>query len=457
MTKKITPLEASQTFPLLGEMPLGKGGVKGVTFLEYNYNPLLNLFESDFINLDTQKDFIPFGDDNLLPQQIIQLSRSVTIHRAIINSKADYFSGTGIHADDTRLSEFILSVNNYHESLHSVITKVIFDDVNTGNAFMELVTDKNKSYLSFYHIDSSMCRLSVDNNFVIIHPAWRQYKGAKDALRTTLPLYPNFEKKSDGQYHSIYHIKQYEPEFSNYGLPSWYAGLHSVIIAGLTDRWNQDRLENQFNASGLLIVPGVNSAPDAKALDDMFATHAGVNSVNAHNLIVQYLNDLGPGQSRDNAQYLEFKKNEEGNWLNLHLQAYNNLLSIHGWFKTLCSFFGEKTGFDTQRIINEYEIALNTSIKSWQHRYSLLLNTFFADFNFKTDDIAFENQSPVYRLNPVKFVWELRRDSGLEYDKNDPRQKLFYSELKNTFTSAESETDNDTSAKSSSSNNPNNQ
>nr|MBC8147297.1 hypothetical protein [Bacteroidota bacterium] len=212
-----------------------------------------------------------------------------------------------------------------------------------------------------------------------------------------------------------------------------------------------------FNASGLLIVPGVNSAPDAKALDDMFATHAGVNSVNAHNLIVQYLNDLGPGQSRDNAQYLEFKKNEEGNWLNLHLQAYNNLLSIHGWFKTLCSFFGEKTGFDTQRIINEYEIALNTSIKSWQHRYSLLLNTFFADFNFKTDDIAFENQSPVYRLNPVKFVWELRRDSGLEYDKNDPRQKLFYSELKNTFTSAESETDNDTSAKSSSSNNPNNQ
>lgn len=413
------------------------------TFLAYNYSPLLNLFESDFIRLDSAKDYIPFGEDNLLPQQIVQLSRSVTIHRAIINSKSDYFSGTDIFSDDTQLATFLKSANNNNESLHSIITRIMFDDINMGNAYFEVITDNKSSYLNIFHIDSSTCRLSVDGNSIIIHPSWTDYKGKTDEYRSELPLYPYFHIGDDGQYHSICHIKQYEPEFFHYGLPSWYAGLNSLIISGLTDRWNQDRLENQFNSPGMLFVPGVNSTPDAEALDAMFSSHAGVNSENAHNMIVQYLSDLGPGQTRDEAKYIEFKRNDEGNWINLHNQSYNNMLSIHGWFKTLCSFFGEKTGFDTQRIINEYEIALNTSIRSWQARYSLIFNTIFKDFNMSFDSLVFENQSPVYRVNPVKYIWELRRDSGLDYDKTDPKQKLFYSELRNTFiSSAETDTEN---------------
>ncbi len=111
------------------------------------------------------------------------------------------------------------------------------------------------------------------------------------------------------------------------------------------------------------------------------------------------------------------------------------MLSIHNWYKTLCSFFGEKTGFDTQRIINEYEIALNTSITSTQRRYLNLFESIFVAFSYDSSDLKFDNQSPVYRLNPVKYIWELRRDAGLDFDENDPKQKLFYNELKNTFNS----------------------
>jgi len=58
-----------------------------------------------------------------------------------------------------------------------------------------------------------------------------------------------------------------------------------------------------------------------------------------------------------------------------------------------------------------------------------------ADFGYKSDDLAITNESPVYRLNPLKYIWELRREMMLDYDPNDPKQQLFYSELKNTFTS----------------------
>jgi len=145
--------------------------------------------------------------------------------------------------------------------------------------------------------------------------------------------------------------------------------------------------------------------------------------------------DLNPGQTREKAQFVEFSRNDEGNWVDLHIQSYNNMLSIHNWFKTLCSFFGEKTGFDTQRIINEYEIALNTSITTTQKRYLLIFSKIFSAFNYDSSTLEFINQSPVYRLNPVKYIWELRKDAGLDYNPKDVKQKLFYSELKNTFNS----------------------
>ena len=425
-------------------LPLQKLRVNKATHFEMNYQPTLDLFASDFVNTKHEKDFIPFGEDNLLPQQMVQLSRSVTIHRAIINSKTDFISGVSLSTQNKALAILINTINNNSESFHSVVTKLMFDDINFGNAYFEIITDSKKSYLQFYHIDSTSCRLAVDNINVIIHPIWNDYKGVNDPLRRTLPIFPKFEKKEDEQYHSIYHIVQYEPEFYNYGLPTWYAGLNSLIIAGLTDRWNQSRLENQFNSPGMLFVPGVNSDAEEKAMDAMFSSYAGINNEKSHTMLVQYLADLSPGQSREKAQYVEFKKNDEGNWINLHIQSYNNMLSIHNWFKTLCSFFGEKTGFDTQRIINEYEIALNTSITSFQRRYLGFFGLIFNFFNIDSSDLSFDNQSPIYRLNPVKYIWELRKDAGLDYDETDPKQKLFYSELKNTFNST---LDTDTTSK----------
>jgi len=58
----------------------------------------------------------------------------------------------------------------------------------------------------------------------------------------------------------------------------------------------------------MLFVPGVNSSAEEKALDTLFAQYSGIDAEKAHSLLVQYLADLAPGQTRDKAQYVEFKK-----------------------------------------------------------------------------------------------------------------------------------------------------
>ena len=62
-------------------------------FFEFNYAPVLDLFDTDYIASRTNyQDYIPFGDDNALPRQLIKLAREVPVHRAILNSKTNYLS-----------------------------------------------------------------------------------------------------------------------------------------------------------------------------------------------------------------------------------------------------------------------------------------------------------------------------------------------------------------------------
>jgi len=392
------------------------------------YAPLLNLVDTDNVSTYNAKNFIPFGEDNLFPQQIAHISREVALHRALLNSKSFYIAGKEFTSANAKLLSFLQKINNNDETLKDVFYKLIYDELNIGNSYFEIVTDSRKSFVMFYHLDGLTVRLTKDKN-VVLHPDWASYSGIKDSKLRTISLWPKFTK--DGKfYRSVFHLKQYESQFYFYGIPSWFSGLRSIIIAGLTNIWNQNRLENQFNASGLLIIPGVNTDDDAEALEKMFDNYKGFSKV--AKLLKYYLSDLGPGETRELAQYIEFKKNEEGNWLQLHQQAQSELITIHTWFKSLCSFV-ENTGFDTNRIINEYNIALNTVLRVYQAKYITVFKKILALFGFDVSDLSVVNECPVTLLHPLKYIWELRQEMGLSFDKNDPKQCLFFQELRNTY------------------------
>lgn len=113
-----------------------------------------------------------------------------------------------------------------------------------------------------------------------------------------------------------------------------------------------------------------------------------------------------------------------------------SIITIHNWFRSLTPYSGEKTGFDANRIINEYEIALNTIISPLQTFFLHHFDQILKYFKLPLGELSFINEPPIERINPFKFVWEARRDSGLDYDKNDPIQHLLVIQVKNTFNSA---------------------
>jgi len=412
--------------------------IQTTRFFEFNYAPVLDLFDTDYIAARVNyQDYIPFGDDNALPRQLIKLAREVPVHRAILNSKTNYILGQGIQSSDPATRQFINLPNNSKEPFLYTLKKLCFDYLTFGNCYYELVSNKKKSFVFVYHQDASRVRLHTDGKHALIHPCWDLFKGKEDKDLQSISLFPEFSRGADGLYHSIVQIKDYEPEFFYYGIPSYFAGIRNVIISGLTNIWNQTRLESSFATPGLLVIPGVNSDEAADELDAMFQQYKGALSSKANEIIIQYLSDLGPGISSQEAKFISFNREKEDNWTELHKQSEISLITIHNWFRTLTPYSDEKSGFDSGRILNEYEIAISTVIHPIQEVFIQSLQTSLSECNLQFKDFEFINSPPISRINPMKYVWEIRRDSGLDYDKTDSVQKLLVLQLKNIYPSSD--------------------
>ena len=368
------------------------------------------------------REFWRWGCDNRLPQLLSAVSRCSTTHRRIINDKADYISGKGFVFDTTEplLSLIVSRVNGSGESLRQLINKVAFDKALFGNAFVEVVTDAEHTFLSLYHQDAVRCRVAKDSQHIILHHNWDNYS-AKDAVQ--LPLYPHFEPQADGTLRAVIHYKDYEPGFEHYGVPPYIAGLGVSAIAYKTDRWNISRLDNAFQPSGIMIL---DDAVDNEADAERIMRNAEAQFAGKPGQVMFVVKD---GTENDKSRFVPLSSDNDGDWAALHTQATNDIVVAHSWFRSL-SGLDYTTGFNSERILHEYEIALNTVILAEQAELLEPLRELFETImGVDTSSLEFVNRPPT-RSKPIYMrVWEARKADGLDYDPEDAAQQCFLSEI----------------------------
>ena len=368
------------------------------------------------------KEFWRWGSDNNLPEALALLSRRSTAHRRILNDKADYISGKGFNYDSSipLLGEMVECANGDGESLRQVLNKLAFDKSLFGNAFLEVVTDENHSFLSLHHQDAGYCRVAKDSEHILLHHDWRHFRADEARI---LPLYPRFEKQSDGSLRSIIHYKDYEPMFKHYGVPQYIAGMNVSAIAYKTDRWNIARLDNSFQLSGVMMIDNaVDSEEEASKLarmaEERFAGKPG-----------QVMFIIRDESSDDNSRFIPLESQNDGDWKELHDQATSDIVVAHSWFRSL-SGLDYSTGFSAERIMHEYEVALNTVILGEQSELLEPIIRAITDLlQIDCSSLEIINRPPT-RSKPIYMkVWEARKADGLDYDENDEKQQIFLAEL----------------------------
>lgn len=372
----------------------------------------------------TDNRFWRWGEDNLFPEALALMARRSATHRRIINDKADYIAGKGFVCDAERqplLAAFIDRVNGEGETLRQVMSKIAFDKALFGNAFLEAVTDDAHSFLALYHQDASRCRVARDGQHLLLHHDWHRFRAA-EAQR--LPIYPLVEKQPDGTLRTVIHYKDYEPTFDHYGVPPYIAGMNVSAIAYKTDRWNISRLDRSFQLSGVLLLDGaIQSDEDADRItrlaEEKFAGQPGQ---------VMFLM-RGQGGADDHSQFIPIAAANDGDWRALHEQAVSDIVVAHSWFRTL-SGLEYAGGFSAERILHEYEVALNTVILAEQAELMEPVRRIIASvLGVDASSLEIVNRPPT-RSKPIYMrVWEARRADGLEYDPEDPAQQAFLSEI----------------------------
>ncbi len=366
--------------------------------------------------------FWRWGDDNLFPAALALMARRSTTHRRIINDKADYISGKGIVCDEGQplLRSFAGRVNGTGETLRELLNKLAFDKSLFGNAFLEIVTRENAPFLSLFHQDASRCRVARDSAHILLHADWAAFR--PDEARS-LPLWPAFERQADGTLRSVVHYKDYEPMFEHYGVPPYIAGFDVSAIAYKTDRWNISRLDNSFQLSGVMMLDSsVDSEEQAEEIvrtaERKFAGNPG-----------QVMFVIKEGSADDNSRFIPIASQNEGDWKTLHDQAVSDIVVAHSWFRTL-SGLDYAAGFSAERILHEYEVALNTVILGEQAELLEPVRR-IAERVLGCDASSLEivNRPPT-RSKPIYMkVWEARKADGLDYDPTDERQQRFLSEI----------------------------
>lgn len=366
--------------------------------------------------------FWRWGDDNMLPYALSLMSRRSTTHRRIINDKADYIAGKGFSFDERLplLGRMAGRINGDGESLRTVMSRLAFDKSLMGNAFLEAVTDEKRSFLSLYHQDASRCRIARDGRHVLLHHDWSAFN--PDEART-LPLYPLFEKQGDGSLRTMIHYKEYEPMFTHYGVPKYIAGMGVSAIAYKTDCWNIARLDNSFQLSGVMMLDATaDSEAEAERIvrmaEQRFAGNPG-----------QVMFVIKEGSETDNSRFIPIEARNEGDWSALHEQATSDIVIAHSWFRSL-SGLDYSSGFSSERILHEYEVALNTVILAEQEELMEPIKSLIGEVTgVDASSLEIVNRPPT-RSKPIYMkVWEARKADGLDYDPEDERQQAFLSEI----------------------------
>lgn len=368
---------------------------------------------------------IPFGSDNLFPQALAEITRRSPVHRSIIYWKTMFMSGDKFICQDETVKKFIQDVNKDEESLKKVNKKALFDWNTFGNV-VEVYT-KYKGGFNIEHIDFTKCRVkdtSVSENKtagILIHPDWSQEPSSRN-LTKDIPLYPNFDSKG----RTAVHYKDYEPQYTHYGLPCWVAAMDVAAIGWKTNKWNISRLDNSFRPSGVLLIQGNLSDEQAKELTKKLKEQQTGEGMQGK--ILSIIQETG---SEATTQFTKYEANDEGDWTKLHTQANTDLVSAHNWQKSLCNQTHIDGIGNTTLIRNEYGLAL-VVIKDIQSMFLEKWTKMFkkiGDMDASTLTYVNNNPAPVTdKLDPSLIMTEDEQRAAFGLDPMTAEQKAKFVE-----------------------------
>lgn len=364
-------------------------------------------------------DYIPFGFDNALPRKLAELYRKASTNRAIINSKTQFTMGAGFESENEQTQEVINSIVSTEsgENLNDIERKVAKDCWVFGNGYILISkTSKGDTESIFYdHTDATTVRLSVDKTEFIVHPNWFRYEEDK-SIAVKYPVYPKFTNVA-GAMRSMVQIKDYEPEWTYYGLPE-YIGAYtdgSLDTDYLISKYNFDRFRNGFMPSAIIDVFADMDESDADNFIESMQ-EAFTNEDNSFKMFIRVMSE------KDMETKVQFLTDElQGSFLSLMEANTTKIIRANRYFPELAGIQTPGKLAGTKEILNQFDLVMSSVIVPKQKMHLEVWNLLLTNENkIVNPELKIKNTVPISYTNLI--------DINATLDKNERRKILGFEE-----------------------------
>lgn len=212
--------------------------------------------------LDSNSWFVPYGEDNKLPEKLLEYYTNVGINRSIIRKKLNLFLGDGLFHEESdsysssRTIKFLKNVNE-EEGFQDFMEKAALDYFIFGGFYIQIIKKGNN--MKMYHMPFDKMRSGLANRYNKIkkyyynpqidkYKTWNKHTSEEDVIE-----FRAFDKKNKTATPQILFIKSYEPSNIYYPLPDYYGGIVNINSLYLIDIFHNTNLTNNFNP-GMLIT-----------------------------------------------------------------------------------------------------------------------------------------------------------------------------------------------------------
>lgn len=366
---------------------------------------------------------------NTFPNDVAKKTLKSGTNSGIINSKKTLTVGNGLkylldgeeYEPEEKELEYIDELNADGVSLEELYEKCALDWIMLGATYVEGVRMKGQVF--YFHHDITTIRLgkkTEKGQKVYISPDWEDIGVSRvlDAYQKPRMKVLDMYNGKETQKNFIIKITRTFPSLSYYGTPDYIASIISgwVDINYRIGKFNIDDLDNGLMPSALIQMFG--EPPEGKTPKEYMEEFVGNFTGESKNgkVVAQLLD------SPEQAAVIQIlDKVQQGHFEVLDKMADQQLITAHGWYRSLTGLAESGSLGNNQQIRNEFDLAMNMKVIP---DYRRPLNRFFnkllkiAGFNF---------QVGVINLAPLSLSNDLELNKCLTI--NEGREVLGYSPL----------------------------
>ena len=220
------------------------------------------------------KDWIPYGDDNLYPSFLIDLMNHSTKHNSLIKKKTNMTAGNGFI--ETENNKVLLDNSLGKEDLNTIAYKCAYDQmIYAGYCFAITWNKARTAIVRISYVDYSKVRRCAENidddtiqermengtEFFWISPDWKNYRKSVNTPKLIQGLSEEYNEEAT----QLVYIQDYKPGTDFYYLPDYYSAIKWIDSDKQIAEFHNSSIKNGFTPSMMI---SFRSRPSAEEMEE---------------------------------------------------------------------------------------------------------------------------------------------------------------------------------------------